>query len=285
MLKNKVLLSTLQNQGFVNFPFIEQDRLKKIIDLYAEYEVFHVPDGKYYHTTFHIGDKQLSTAVNKGIYDLIGESLDFHFENYSLFTSNFMIKESGLNSEVPPHQDWTYVDETLYQSINIWIPLEDVNIGNGCLTFLPGSHSIMYSHRTSPYCPSVFEKVMPLVRSRMKPVPAKAGEAVVFYNSTLHGSTPNISGKKRLAIVQGIYSKEAQLQHLFVDKETGKISQYNISVDDFHKMKNLERPTFLKPVQEFPPQFPQLTKSQFLKHYPESTIKKLKRWIASIGKL
>ncbi len=287
MLRNKKHLSALQKEGFATFPFLKKEQIGQLCDLFAKYEDFHnanVSLGKFYHSTFHVEKEELSRQINTGIYNIIKNSIDEHFENYSLFVSNFLIKESVQQSELPPHQDWTFVDETQYQSINIWIPLQDVDTKNGCLTFLPGSHSVLYSHRTSPYYPSIFENVMPLVKDKMIPVPAKVGEAVVFYNSTLHGSTPNNWGQRRIVAVQGIYSQGAQLQHLFLDKETGKVSQYDISVEDFLKMEDLKRPAFLNPVREFQPKFPQLTKEQFLEYYSDSTMQKAMRWIKQLLK-
>lgn len=281
MLRDKELLSILQREGFVRFPFINEIKVNQLCELFGRYDKFHNAEGKFYHSTFNVGIERLSVKIDSEIQEIIKDSMRECFINYEPIVANFLIKECVEHSELPPHQDWTFVDESKFQSANIWIPLQDVDAQNGCLTFLPKSHLIYSSYRPSPNYPSIFEKVMPLAKKKMTPISVKAGEAVVFYHSVLHGSTANKTNRRRLSIVQGIYSKGAQLEHLFIDEDTNVISLYNIAVKDYYKMEYLKRPVFIKPTIEFCSTFPQLTEKQFLEYYPTSALQKIKQWILS----
>lgn len=278
MLKNKSLESKLLVDGFVKFPFLDSRALLPLYDLYAEFEHAHSFKGKYHHSTFHIGDRAISEAVDMGIKAVIAPIIEEHFSDYELFVGNFMIKEPGKDSEVQPHQDWTYVDEPQYMSLNLWIPLQDVEETNGCMTFLPRSHSICQTLRTSPHYPGLFDQVMDLAKSNMVAVPMKAGEAVLFSHATLHGSTVNKSNSRRLNVVQGIYSKHAQLHHFFINENANpQIKQYDISINDFYNLQDLQRPEYIKSVNEFNFDFPVLNQDDFLKIYPKTgLLKKIK---------
>lgn len=280
MLKDQKLLSVLQRDGFVRFSFLNENEIEQCRKLFSQYDKLHTTKhGQAYHTTFHADNRDLSVLINQKVNTIIKSALDTHFQNYLSLGANFLIKECTAESELAPHQDWTFVDETKYQSANVWIPLQDVDTRNGCLTFLPKSHSILYSHRPSPFSPGIFDKVLPIAKQMMIPIPMKAGEAVVFSHSILHGSVANNSNKRRISLVQGLYSKDAQLQHLFIDKETNMISEYHITVEDFYKMEYLKRPLNIEPFRELIPEFPQLTEQQFLEHYPIPISHRVKQWL------
>lgn len=270
MLKNQNLQKEFELNGFVKFDFLSPIELGRLKDLYMKYEMFHTFSGKYHHSTFHIGNEELARKVDKEIQDILRNPIEEHFVNYNLFVANFMVKEAHEDSEVVPHQDWTYVDESKYQSLNIWIPLQDVGVHNGCMTFLPKSHNIRPTLRTSPSFVSLFDKVMHLVRENMVSVEMREGQAVLFSHATLHGSVPNHSDKRRVNVVQGIYSKEAQLQHSFLrEEDNNSIRVYNITVNDFYKLEDLVEPTFLKFKEEINFDFPVLSMEEFYQYYPK----------------
>ncbi|KAM9595814.1 phytanoyl-CoA dioxygenase domain-containing protein 1 isoform 1-T4 [Morphnus guianensis] len=57
--------------------------------------------------------------------------------------SMYIFKQPGIGGEVTPHQDATFLHtEPLGRILGFWIALEDVTRENGCLWFIPGSHTI-----------------------------------------------------------------------------------------------------------------------------------------------
>ncbi len=58
---------------------------------------------------------------------------------YEICIANFIVKEAGADSsEVGLHQDWSIVDATRHRSVNIFIPLTDVNSRTAVSMFLTG---------------------------------------------------------------------------------------------------------------------------------------------------
>jgi Phytanoyl-CoA dioxygenase (PhyH) len=271
MLKENLLQQQLEDKGFVKFPFLNQFEVERLKQLFTRYDDSHPANGRLHHSTFHIGNRIISEQVDKEIKIIIGPAIEKHFCDYELFVANFMIKEPGDKSEVVPHQDWNYVNEPTYMSLNLWIPLQDVDENNGCLTFLPRSHALFNTMRTTPSYPALFEKVMPLAKKNMVHVDMKAGEGILFYHATLHGSPDNKSQIRRLNVVQGIYPKGAQLQHYFFDAVKNEVEQYDISLNDFYRLTESKIPEDLQPSRKFKFDFPQISETQFFKLYPGST--------------
>ncbi|XP_032274971.1 phytanoyl-CoA dioxygenase domain-containing protein 1 isoform X2 [Phoca vitulina] len=56
--------------------------------------------------------------------------------------SMYIFKQPHFGGEVTPHQDSTFLHtEPLGRLLGIWIALEDATLENGCLWFIPGSHT------------------------------------------------------------------------------------------------------------------------------------------------
>uniref|UniRef100_A0A8C0LAP1 Phytanoyl-CoA dioxygenase domain-containing protein 1 n=1 Tax=Canis lupus dingo TaxID=286419 RepID=A0A8C0LAP1_CANLU len=62
--------------------------------------------------------------------------------------SMYIFKQPHFGGEVSPHQDSTFLyTEPLGRVLGIWIALEDATLENGCLWFIPGSHTGGVSRR------------------------------------------------------------------------------------------------------------------------------------------
>lgn len=189
--------------------------------------------------------------VTKGIEDILFPKLEGIISDYQTFAGSFIVKEPGERNVVPPHQDWTFVDESMYYSASIWTPLIDVNEENGALGVIPGSHTLFNYPRASP---------SPQYNSRLKKhasslfpyievVEMKAGESLIFNNQLIHASLPNLSSESRVAVGIGITFKEARLIHYYltpgVNKETLEV--YEVDADFFNEYSNSDlRNAYLK---------------------------------------
>lgn len=268
ILKDINLWHQLSEFGYVTFPFLNAEKVNELMLGFKETEAAHAFKDKYHHSTFHTGNRELAEQVNHIIMGCLQQNLDAIAEQYKVFAANYMIKESSSESEVVPHQDWTYVDEKKFSSFNLWVPLQDVDLSNGCLTFLPKSHKIFFGHRPSPQYPGIFDTVLPGVYSKMVPVEMKAGEGILFNHATLHGSVPNVSGKRRINVVLGMYHSDAQLLHLKQSSDGKLVKEYNMDAAGFQQIAN---PAFFEtnmPQHTYPGVYKQLSMEDFEKLYP-----------------
>ncbi|OWY61257.1 hypothetical protein B7486_64755, partial [cyanobacterium TDX16] len=115
------------------------------------------------------------------------------------------------------HQDWSFVDEQTGWSGLLWIPLVDVGPENGGLVLVPGSHRLGVARRGSHPWPDTLAGVRDDLQPRAIAVEAAAGDAVVYDNRVVHGSTSNRSHDDRPVLAVAIAPRDAALHHHTVD--------------------------------------------------------------------
>jgi len=112
-----------------------------------------------------------------------------------LKTSVLWYKPARVGSAKPWHQDAAYLDATGPSQVGIWIALDRATEENGCLQFLPGSHTAgVIGHKGSE--PQLDVEPKSVVACELAP-----GSAVLFSALTLHASEDNRSASPRRAIM------------------------------------------------------------------------------------
>lgn len=116
---------------------------------------------------------------------------------------HILYKTAHGGNETPWHQDEAYWDIDLdYYAIGAWMPLQDVDVDNGCLWFLPGSHRgdvLVHRHLGGDPAVHVLEITDPVDTSRAVPVPLPAGGMSFHHPRLLHYARENASGRIRRA--------------------------------------------------------------------------------------
>ncbi len=130
--------------------------------------------------------------------DLVGARTAPLLNNYAPLYGQYVLKRSMAESGFTVHQDWSFADERRFVTLNVWIPLVDVNEENGALFVLPGSQS----NRTvrGPGIPSPCDDILDLPFDGFRCIELRAGEAIVFDSALLHRSPPNLSACDRVAV-------------------------------------------------------------------------------------
>lgn len=128
--------------------------------------------------------------------------------NVEDFGDHAILKPAGYGAPTPWHQDEAYWDPALhYDSLSIWIPLQEAMVESGCMHFLPGTHlSEVLPHRPIGDDPKVhgLELAVDLPEG-LSPVacPLPAGACTVHHNRTLHYAGANRGTVDRRALILG----------------------------------------------------------------------------------
>ncbi|NXU83856.1 PHYD1 protein, partial [Xiphorhynchus elegans] len=127
---------------------------------------------------------------------------------------------------VTPHQDATFLHtEPLGRILGFWIALEDATQENGCLWFIPGSHTNGITRRMvrapsgASTCVEFVGSEPAYDASQFIPLPVKKGGLVLIHGEVVHKSELNSSGSSRHAFTFHVmeakgtsWSKENWLQ-------------------------------------------------------------------------
>lgn len=135
----------------------------------------------------------LSKRLAKIAADLMG------VENVRLYHDQALFKEPG-GGPTPWHQDQYYWPINTNNTITMWMPLVDIDIEMGMLTFASGSFTkgAIFDFEISDESESAFEDYVkkaqfPITRAKTM----KAGDATFHRGFTIHNATGNNSDKMR----------------------------------------------------------------------------------------
>lgn len=232
--KNPELQQKFDKDGFVVISLLESDDVNKLAALYKEVQ----PESfKGFSSTIYNQDITLKKSASEKIGSIVRQRINNYFEAFRPLGSSFLCKTPGENSIMPVHQDWTIVDESVFDSITVWMPLVDVDERNGAMRVLPGSHKFSDALR-SPTLHGVFQNIHPQIEEKMQWLKVKAGEAVVFSQALLHASPPNLSENERVIATFGLVHEQAKLSFMHRNNE-GLVEQYAIDDDFFLAYNNI----------------------------------------------
>ncbi len=278
------LQESFEADGFVKIPaLLNSVDVAALRAAYATVAAAHERINIPYITTSHSNDAELITKVDEMLQSIIAPALKEHLVNYNLLFGNFLVKMPMAQSETSPHQDITFVDESRFASVNIWVALENMNEQNGCMYFLKGSHKLMPTIRPTFDYKWHYENVKQEIISQSEVFTAKAGDAFIFNHAVIHGSYSNTTQSPRLAAVIAAYSKDAQLIHYFIpNPDSSVLQKYRMTKEAFLHFKKGHPPAMGVFEGEVHYDFKQLNSKEFrslLKGRTQNTIlDKLKDW-------
>jgi ectoine hydroxylase-related dioxygenase (phytanoyl-CoA dioxygenase family) len=116
-----------------------------------------------------------------------------------------ILKPPRYGAATPWHQDEAYWNPDLeYNSLSIWMPLQDVTEESGCMQFLPHSqHQGVLPHHPISNDPRIHGlEVDHLDAEQVVACPISAGGITIHHCRTLHYAGPNLSDEPRRAYIQ-----------------------------------------------------------------------------------
>ncbi len=228
-----------EEKGYVLLPTLNKEEVEHLLTYYTNQEFDNKIEAGF-HISLDNQNEDLVKEVGATINDALAPKMEGILNNCQIFTASYVIKEPGLQNIVPPHQDWTFVDEAEFCSATVWTALMDVTEKNGALGVIPGSHTIFNHKRSSPSPQSkspLADHIFTLFPF-VEVIEMKAGESLIFDNRLIHASPPNLSDQARIAVGIGITQAEAQLKHFFQNPSSGKLEEYDVDKDFFTWFNN-----------------------------------------------
>ena len=234
LLNNKKLQQVLEKDGYTIIDFLNEYEIKTLLDLY--HELPHEIKSSFGASLMsqNINYRQL---VNQKIKKILGEKTEKLFGFHRLSFWGFVFKKcKAIDSEVPIHQDPSFIDETKSNSYGIWCPLTDVNKFNGCLQLVKGSHKLnskprgLASAHDFPY-----ENLLSLIRKEyLTDIPMSVGQALIYDVRMFHSSPANKTTKERVAIIGQLIPKDSIMRYYHWDLQNNKYLEIFEVDDEFY---------------------------------------------------
>ena len=163
-------------------------------------------------------DSRILDAVE----DLIGP--DILVAGTTLF-----IKEPETSGFVSWHQDARYIGLEPHDWVTGWLAVNDVDEENGCMQMIPGSHKAPLVDHVDTFGEDNLltrgQTVPNVDESAAVPLIMKAGEFSLHHPRVVHGSGPNVSGRRRIGFAIQSYiapNVEQVLGDIWVQQARGE---------------------------------------------------------------
>lgn len=129
----------------------------------------------------------------------------------TILTSKLNTKAPGGGAAVEWHQDWAFYPHTNDDLLAFGLMLEDVDVENGPLMVVPGSHKgpVLSHHTNGVFCGAIDPDDPLFEQDRIVTLTGKAGSMTVHHARLLHGSAPNRSDRARLILFYECASADA----------------------------------------------------------------------------
>ena len=262
------LQKTFDKDGYVLIDLLNEKEVQELFELLASLSDAKNKTGftvdSSYKLSFFSDSPEYRKLVFEKISDFFREKVNKYLLDYDFLIINLFDKEPG-GGEVPVHQNWTFVDESKYTSVSVWIPLIDVTRENGTLEVVKGSHRVLTPYR-SPSIPWVFKDLFdPLRKKYLEPLNLKVGQAGIIDDSIIHWSSENKSQKVRSTIQLIMKPKEATPIHYYRDQNAqDKLEIYEVDSQFFTTFKMNEKPENVKKIGSADFSYKNLTEQEML---------------------
>lgn len=221
VIKDDVLHSQFQKQGFVVVPFMDVTQLDKMSALFHTYchNASYTANGIFY--SLFANSWQDKLKLRDEIRLVWKESYERTFINYQPFAESFLAK-AKTTEDLLLHQDWSYAEEGRHFAATVWCPLSDVDEQNGGLFVLPGSQHFFTNFRSGTL-PTTRLTPNSRLQKYLMPLKVRKGEAVIFHQGLFHGSFPNTTDTVRIVAASVILEagKSAAYYHQLSTTEVG----------------------------------------------------------------
>ena len=214
------------SEGYVHLEALSATVIQRIATFYRETSPQEFSGFRH---SLELRSPKVKQSIHEFLRELFESNLAVYFNDYQPIASTFVSKQPDSTGTVHPHQDWTFVDESKYASINLWIPLCDTNSVNGRLGFIKGSHRLNQNVRGSNIPPRIVSK-RPLEQYAVFE-DMKAGEVMIYDHRLIHCSGNNGSDRERTAASISIIPKESTPLH-FVGDKSRRSKLLQVQVDE-----------------------------------------------------
>jgi len=129
---------------------------------------------------------------------------DIAGENAVGWGSHFFCKMPGDGKRVSWHQDSSYWPLSPTKAVTIWLAIDDADVGNACMRYIPGSHHLGHLTYTlgENDDSNVLNQTVEGAEQLGQPVDVelRAGEISLHSDLLLHGSEANQSNRRRCGL-------------------------------------------------------------------------------------
>ena len=129
----------LSRDGFARLFLFDAERCARLTEIWRVFAARHCGG---FSSTVLINDAGMRTDIHRALLPDVETATKAALSDYRVVFCGFVNKDPGSTMLMPLHQAITMTDESRRPAISLWAPLIDVDVANGCLVIVPGSHRL-----------------------------------------------------------------------------------------------------------------------------------------------
>jgi hypothetical protein len=236
--KNADLEYQMNENGYVVIPgFLPHEVVHELLALYKKHHneseagcwnsIYDLPTGE---------GKPISDAITA----VVTPYLDKYFKDFKFPAAIFIVKNPYKGHESLVHRDDSMHNEREVEYRQCWVPLVDITETNGTLYVVPRSHKLFTDERPM-FAPWQHKVHAPRLEKEFVNLYPKAGDLVVYFDKTLHGSYKNESTETRPVFQGGVMHKEAEPLFTRYNPANNMVESYAVDPDFFFSKEYMQK--------------------------------------------
>lgn len=182
------------------------------------------PQDALYFTEFDAERREAGGALAK---EMAEERIEALLDDYAVFGGSIAAKVPG-SGPLTMHQHQPMTSNQFEPALHLWLTLDEVGEDNGALRVVPGSQQILRHIQSFSELPFFTSFYREMEERFAVTLPMRAGEAILFERSLVHGSAANTSERPSLRVLSTVLPSESTFCVL-VDHGSAKFEALELS--------------------------------------------------------
>ncbi len=262
------LQASFRKDGFIVLDMLSEaefDSLRLLVrDLHLEGQATASNQDTSYRLSFFSDSAEYRKKIFDEVSNFVQPFLDRYLCAYHPLMVNIFNKEPHTG-EVPVHQNWTFVDETVYRSVSVWIPFVDVTRENGTMELVRGSQDGVSGQR-GPLIPWAFSHMVDVLKQRyMEPLNLRAGQVAIIDDAIIHYTSENNTSSDRMTVQIIAKPRGARALHLHrPHPDADHLEVFEVDSGFFQRFQMYNRPEGVFKLAEVPFAYVTLSEDQLI---------------------
>lgn len=218
-------------EGILVLPLLSDNEVKLLLTAYQT--LSHNLTGRSFHSTMFVDNADKRRKIDAVIRRIICPHIFKILNRHRLLFANFIVKENSVDTQVHIHQDWSFTLPD-YNSVNVWIPLTDINQQTGTFYALKGSHTLFNNIRYTPPNDNEYADIQEIIHKYSTPYHINAGEAIFYHGSLVHFSDANTSPNQRFAVGSVFIPENAKAVHYYRPQASNNLLEVYATDEEFY---------------------------------------------------
>ncbi len=211
LFKQQIYNDEFNQNGFVIFKGVLNNEIESIRKVYHQTLANKSKSGLYESTG--ASSTNENNYINEQIRNILLPFVENTFKDYTFYGGAFLVKSPVKSSELPLHQDWSFVNEATDSALFFWMPLQNVNRENGTIYLIPKSHSFFDLYRSGSYNSNRISRFF-IPKKEILNMELKDGDILMYSPALFHGSYKNSTPAERVVSTALLTNKNAPFQYI-----------------------------------------------------------------------